>query len=131
MHRDAALVLESLGGDASDFAARQFTPRIASSADLIIAMTKRHRDDVLERTPRLLRRTFTLSEAAQLAADPNVETLDGLGAMRTHLPLAELADIADPIGEAPEVFEEVGAQIAALLPPIVDFCRRLSARSLE
>ena len=51
VHRDAAVVLDALGGDTSGFAARQLTAKIASTADLIIAMTSAHRDIVLETAP--------------------------------------------------------------------------------
>ena len=126
IHHDAALVLKRLGGESSGFAARQMSPKIASAADLILAMTDAHRDAVLERAPRLLHRTFTLSEAAQLAAQTDVDSLEDLANMRTRLLRSDLVDIADPIGRSPEVFEEVGAQIASLLPPIIDLCRRIA-----
>ena len=67
IHKDAAVVLEKLRGDASSFAARQLTYKVASSADLIVTMTRDHRDIVLEAAPRQIQRTFTLTEAARLA----------------------------------------------------------------
>jgi protein-tyrosine phosphatase len=124
IHRDAAVVLEELGGDASGFAARQLKSKIASSADLIIAMTSAHRDIVLEAAPRQLSRTFTLTEAARLASMGGAETLADLAALRRYLTADEMADIPDPIGQSPEVFATVGSQIAELLPPILELCRR-------
>jgi protein-tyrosine phosphatase len=124
VHRDAAVVLDALGGDTSEFAARQLTAKIASAADLIIAMTGAHRDTVLETAPRQLQRTFTLSEAAQLASMEGAETLADLATLRPHLAANAMADISDPIGQSPEVFATVGAQIAGLLPPIMELCRR-------
>jgi protein-tyrosine phosphatase len=123
-HPDAALVLEELGGDPSGFAARQFKPKIASAADLIITMTGTHRDIVLEAAPRQLRRTFTLTEAARLASMDGAETLADLAALRPHLTANGTADIPDPIGQSPETFEAIGSQIANLLPPILELCRR-------
>ena len=123
IHRDAAVVLSNLGGDASGFAARQFKPKIASAADLIITMTSAHRDIVLEIAPRQLQRTFTLTEAAQLASMEGAETLADLAALRPYLG-ANHSDIPDPIGQSPEVFAAIGAQIAELLPPILELCRR-------
>jgi protein-tyrosine phosphatase len=38
----------------------------------------------------------------------------------------ELSDIADPIGQSGEFFATVGSQIADLLPPILELCRRSS-----
>ena len=124
IHRDAATVLETLGGDASDFAARHFKPKIASAADLIITMSKEHREIVLEAAPRQLKRTFTLTEAARLASLDGADTLADLAALRPHLTANDVADIPDPIGQSPEVFAMIGAQIAELLPPILEVCRR-------
>lgn len=119
MHRDAANVLEALGGDASDFAARQLKPKIMSAADLILTMTTAHRDAALEVAPQTLRRTFTLSEAAQLVSTHGATTIADLSALRPYLTAHELFDIPDPIGQDPEVFASVGSQIASLLPPIL------------
>jgi protein-tyrosine phosphatase len=123
IHHDAALVLETLGGDASDFAARQLNPRIASDADLVLTMTRAHRDAVLELAPHRLHRTFTLSEAARLATVHNARSVADLAALRPHLAAHELTDIADPIGQGAEHFAMVGSQIADLLPPILELCR--------
>jgi protein-tyrosine phosphatase len=124
IHRHAATVLEELGGDASDFAARQLKPKIAAAADLIVAMTSAQRDTVLETAPRQLKRTFTLTEAARLASMGGADTLADLAALRPHLTANDLADIPDPIGQSPEVFAAIGAQITELLPPIMELCRR-------
>lgn len=124
IHRQAAVVLENLGGDASDFTARQLTSKIASAADLIIAMTSEHRDVVLEAAPRKLQRTFTLTEAARLASMEGAETLASLAKLRSLMGANEISDVPDPIGQSAEVFAAVGSQIADLLPPILELCRR-------
>lgn len=131
VHDDAAIVLEKLGGDPTDFSARQLTPRIASDADLILTMTKAHRDSVLELVPRLLRRTFTLTEAARLSSNPDARTVADLAAHRPHVAAQELPDVTDPIGRSAEVFEMVGSQIADLLPPILELCRRSEATAAD
>ena len=123
-HPEAAIALGELGGDASNFAARQLKSKIATAADLIITMTGEHRDVVLEAAPRQLWRTFTLTEAARLASMDGVATLADLAALRPHLTANDVADIPDPIGQGPEVFAAIGAQIADLLPPILEVCRR-------
>lgn len=125
IHATAALVLQSLGGDATDFAARQLTPRVAVGADLVLTMTAAHRDAVLERAPALLHRTFTMSEAARLAADMRVKTVRDLSVLRSHIPRRELEDIADPIGQDVAVYERIGTQIADMLVPVLDLCRRI------
>ena len=124
IHRDAAVVLEKLGGDASGFTARQLKPKIVSAADLIIAMTSAHRDIVLEAAPRQLPRTFTLTEAARLSRMDGAQTIADLASLRRQLTASDLADIPDPIGQSPAVFAAVGSQIAELLPPILELCRR-------
>ncbi len=127
IHEEAALVLEDLGGDPADFSARQLTAKIAAGADLILAMTRVHRDAVLERAPQKLHRTFTLAEAARLASDCGAQTIPDLASLRSQLPADESMDIADPIGQSKEVFATIGSQIAELLPPVLDLCRRSSA----
>jgi protein-tyrosine phosphatase len=124
IHPDAALVLEKLGGDASNFAARQLTSRIASDADLVLTMTRTHRDAVLELAPRQLHRTFTLSEAARLASECNAQTVAELSALRPQVAARDLSDIPDPLGQSTDFFAAVGSQIADLLPPILELCRR-------
>lgn len=128
IHPNAARVLQHLGGDASDFAARQLTPKIASDADLILTMTRVHRDAVLELAPNRLRSTFTLSEAARLASEFDARGIADLAALRPHLSALELPDIADPIGQSEEVFGVIGVQIADLLAPILELFRGDCAR---
>lgn len=126
---DAALVLEGLGGDPSGFAARHLTPRIASEADLVLTMTREHRDRVLELAPRQLQRTFTLMEAARIVTELDPRHIGDLGSLRRHLPPGDLYDIADPISQTLEFFDHIGQQIADLLPPVLALCRRDSATS--
>jgi len=124
IHPDAAAVLHELGGDAFGFTARQLKPKFASAADLIITMTTAHRDVVLEAAPRKLQRTFTLTEASRLASMDGAESLADLAALRPHLTTNDVSDIPDPIGQSPEVFAAIGHQIADLLSPILELCRR-------
>ncbi|OPX11447.1 low molecular weight phosphatase family protein [Mycobacterium sp. AT1] len=123
IHPEAAPVLERLGGDSSNFAARQLTAKIASAADLILTMTRAHRDAVLELAPHRLHRTFTLAEASRLIFERGARTVPDLAARRSLLTVDELLDIPDPIGQSPEVFAEIGSQIAHLLPPIFEVCQ--------
>jgi protein-tyrosine phosphatase len=124
IHDDAALVLEELGGTSSNFAARQLTSRIASDADLVITMTRSHLDAVLTLAPHQLHRTFTLREAARLASERNARNLEELASLRPLVAADEPSDVPDPIGESPEFFSMVGNQIANLLPPLLEVCKR-------
>lgn len=124
MHPDAALVLEQLGGNAADFAARQITSRIALEADLVVTMTRAHRDAVLELAPRQLRRTFTLAEVAHLVRDRGATTVADLSTLRPQLSTTDAPDVSDPIGQSPDFHAMVGSQIANLLPPVLELARR-------
>lgn len=124
IHRDAANVLAQLGGDPTGFAARQLTPKIAAGADLIVTMTSAHRDLVLEGAPRQLQCTFTLTEIARLASLSSSEKIGDLAALRPHISASAMPDVTDPIGQSSEIFAAVGLQIAELLPPILERCRK-------
>jgi len=120
IHPYAAEVIEKFGGESFPFAARDHDPRMSSEADLVLTMTRLQRDLVLASTPRLLRRTFTLSEAAVLASKFTPRSVEELAVLRPHLQRREAVDIPDPIGRRPEFFAQVGRQIADLLPPLVE-----------
>lgn len=123
IHPDARSVLAELGGDASNFAARRLTPKVAAGADLVLTMTTAHRDRVLEVAPQKLHRTFTLIEAARLVTEGGARSIDALANLRPQLGGDRNLDIADPIGQRPEVFAAVGALIVELLPPVLELCR--------
>ena len=123
IHHEAEHVLVQLGGDGSDFAARRLSLRIASTADLVLTMTRAHRDSVLELAPHKLHRTFTLHEAARLVTDCGAQHIDALANLRSQLAVHDPLDIPDPIGQSPDVFAAVGKQIAELLPPVLELCR--------
>jgi len=123
IHPDASRVLATLGVDASDFAARQLTSTIASNSDLVLTMTKAHRDAVLELAPHQLPRTFTLNEAARLASECGARHVEELAALRPHLVAHTVPDLPDPVGRSAEFFAMVGTLIADLLPPILELCR--------
>lgn len=131
VHPDAALVLERLGGDPSNFAARQLTSKIASAADLVLTMTKAHRDTVLELAPRQLHKTFTLLEASRLAAEHNPHDLKELAALRPQLARQGQIDIPDPIGQDAAFFAAIGTQIADAVSPILDLCRRAATPTID
>jgi len=141
MHPDTELVLQGLGGDPDGFRAQQLRSDLIVEADLVLAMTRRHRDAVLGLAPRALARTFLLQEAVGLmhegaTADlPDGSTVERarawvarLAAARGRRPAGRGDDIPDPIGRPLEVHQEVGqaisdalltvlAQLAALLEP--------------
>lgn len=133
MHPDSALVLAGFGGDAGDFAARQVQPEHAADADLILAMTRGHRRDVLQLAPRALARTFTLREAAGLLELLGDVELDGddlpsrardlvreMATARSRHTNSEDDDVPDPINLPLEAHQEAGDLIAAALLPLLE-----------
>jgi protein-tyrosine-phosphatase len=133
MHPDSALVLQGFGGEVGDFTARQLQPEHAARADLILAMTRRHRRDVLQVAPRALARTFTLREAAGvLTLLGDVEPDGGDLPSRARDLVREMAtarsrhtssdgdDILDPIHLPVEAHQEAGELIAAALLPLLE-----------
>ncbi|QRZ08338.1 low molecular weight phosphatase family protein [Mycolicibacterium austroafricanum] len=129
MHPEAASVLQRLGGDPSGFLARQLSAKIALGADLVLTMTAQHRDRVLELAPSLMRRTFTLSEASHMASEWSVRSVAEMAELRSQIDACHRLDIADPIGQAPDVFNVVMSQIAQLTQPIFEICLHSSNRS--
>lgn len=126
IHPNAATVIEELGGDASDFAARQLTRRIALEADLILTMTIMQRNAVLQLAPQRLHRTFTLIEASRLVSECRATRIGELSKLRPRLKSADSkqTEVPDPIRRDLEFFRLVGYQIASHLPPILDLCRQ-------
>jgi protein-tyrosine phosphatase len=124
MHPDSARALEELGGDASDHSARQVTAKLASAADLVLTMTKDHRNAVLELAPRQLNRTYTLYEAASLAAESGERGLQAFPDLRSYISANDVQDVEDPFGRAAAVHGDVVHEIARLLTPVLDLCRR-------
>lgn len=120
----AVKVLQRLGGDASGFAARQLNARTAADADLILTMTRAHRDEVLELAPSKLHRTFMLSEAALLASDWRADKIGDLSDLRSNLKATDLVDVPDPMGKGAEAYDMAGSLIAELLPAVLSLCCR-------
>ena len=133
MDPDAAAALVELGGDPAGFESREFTRELAEDADLVLTMTRDQRRAVLEATPRGLRRTFTLTEAADLLQRADLTGLPllpltararelgrRLDAARAGRPTADSDDIADPIGQPAAVHQEVAGLVAAAVRPLAD-----------
>jgi protein-tyrosine phosphatase len=129
----SAQALRQLGGDPEDFGSRPLTAELADGADLVLAMTRDHRREVLKLAPRGLRRTFTLTEAADLVTQADLRGLRTLpltpraqelgrrlDAVRAYRSPTANDDIPDPIRQRPAVHEEVARTIAAALRPLAD-----------
>ncbi|WP_409331709.1 hypothetical protein [Trujillonella humicola] len=133
MDPHSARALQALGGDPADFGAQRLGPELVRSADLVLTMTRKHREVVLGLDPRGLRRTFTLAEAADLV---QLADLSGLGLMPLDARTRELGlrldatrarrqavpadDIADPVGQRASVHADVAGRIDRALRPLAD-----------
>ncbi len=93
-HSAAALV--ALVGDPAGFRSREFTPELAADADLVLTMTRDQRRTVLEASPRGLRRTFTLTEAADLLQRADLTGLSLLPLTARARELGRRLDVARP-----------------------------------
>lgn len=136
MERSAGLVLRGLGGTPEGFQARQLAAEDVDAADLVFTMTRQHRAAVLQLSPRMMSRTFTLREAASLLTADNgvnlgyapdlagrgtllAETLTQFRAARIVDRDRQRDDIKDPIGGDLEHFQRVGDAIAKSLLPLL------------
>jgi protein-tyrosine phosphatase len=127
MDPNSARALADLGGRPEAFLSRQIQPGDAVGADLTLTMTGQHRHQVLKRSPRALRRTFTLAEAVALMELVDPRELTAITALPMERRAGELAarlndarlhrrtspadDIADPIGQPRRVHREVAETI--------------------
>src|ERR1019366_623543 len=95
MDPQAAAQLESYGGDASGFRARDLTPALVAESDLVLTATRAHRGKVALMSPEVLRRVFTFCDFADLVAG-----VDGFTAPVMH---------TDPRGWVRQVTEKAAA----------------------
>ena len=116
------------GGDSSNFTSRQLSTDILAGQDLVLAMSRAHRSRIVELSPGLLRRTFTLRELARLL--PQVQGQDDVAAserwkaalaralrLRTAHPAGPAEDdVVDPYRRSEEVYQ----QMVQELSPAVD-----------
>jgi protein-tyrosine phosphatase len=127
----SAAALAQLGGRPPARPAKALTAQHAADADLILTMTRRQRRVVLELSPRGLRRTFTLLEAADLIRTADLSGLAELSppqratelaarldAGRALRPSGRHDDIEDPIGRSAGVHTRVARTIAEALYPM-------------
>lgn len=130
----AGLVTAS-GGDVSRFAARQGTPAMIQEADLVLALTTRHRAWVVDQVPAAVRRTLTLRELGRLVSTIPPGTFDAstlpddaarltalvplaLGERHRHAGKPHDDDVIDPYGGSAATYNTSFSQITAALTPI-------------
>ncbi len=127
-----ASLLGQAGAVAGGFIARQLTEQLVRDADLVVALTRGHRSQVVSLHPGAVRRTFTLRELARLASavDPAaIPAGSHAGRLAALLPLAAAQrgqrpgepgedDVVDPYGGNESLyrrsFDELGPAVRAI-----------------
>lgn len=130
-----ALVVRG-GGDPAGFTARQLNERLLWPADLILALTREHRGDVVELWPKAVRRTFTLKEFARLLHELRPGELpDGspterlraavplVSSRRHHVADPRYDDVIDPYGQSADVYADAFADIEQAVSAIISVIR--------
>lgn len=146
MTAQAAAISRRLGAseaDVSKHRARRLEPRMLREADLVLALARDHRRDILDLEPSTTRRTFTLREFAHISRSEDAvvpETTGGLGGVDDRLrsgiaraaafrgvvpPFARAgdADVVDPYRRSDAVYEESAAQLAPAIDELSRFLR--------
>lgn len=135
---------------AGEHRARQLTADMIAEADLVIALAREHRADVVRTLPVAARKTVTLREAARLVESlvdaphldvPQLRALPVADALRELVPLALAErgvaappaeplddDVVDPYRQAPEVYARSGEQISDATTRILTALQRLADR---
>jgi protein-tyrosine phosphatase len=127
IHPESRRVLLERGIDSDDFESRLLTERIVARQDLVLGMTREHRSASQQLAPMKWKRIVTVREVPALpaidsAADPQVRSarID---------PNVESLDIVDPIGQPPEVFDMVAAEIEQAIERLIGWLVRNSGTS--
>lgn len=94
-------VLQEAGIDVSGHKATSLTRKLAKRSSLIVAMEKRHKEEILDMAPECREKTVLLRQFGQ-GTDK-----DGL-------------DIADPIGHSLDVYRECAGEIKESLRGLLD-----------
>lgn len=95
-------VLRNIGIDANKHQSRPISNILLKKADLIFAMTRAHRMQILERTPSIEQRVYLLKEFTDIPKGHEADL-----------------DIADPIGRSHEAYEECMLMIKEAVEKIV------------
>jgi protein-tyrosine phosphatase len=135
MPEQAADISRRLGGRPESHSGQQLSREFVEAADLVIALTREHRSDIVRILPRSARYTFTLREFARLIesleSDGGAQPLlrvDGIhlaDALRSAIPLLAGQrgyaavpqapvddDVIDPYRRSQDIYDLAAAQIS-------------------
>ncbi len=119
------------GLDIAGHQSRRMTPSMLDSADLIVAMTREHVREAAVLWPDCYPRSFTLKELVRRGEDegprPEGEALeDWLARLHKarrpidHLGDSPVDDVADPVGQGPQVYAATATELADLITRMAD-----------
>ncbi len=132
MPDEAAALSLRFGGDPSEHSARYITATMVADADLVFAMARSHRREIVELVPRKVAVTFTLREFARLSRELSDAEIAAVasGAPTTRAGIAEVVayvasrkgqvgfpsstgddDVLDPYRRGDEAYEQAAAQL--------------------
>ena len=145
MTAQAAAIARRLGAsvaDVSEHRARQLEPWMLREVDLVLALARSHRREILDLEPSTTRRTFTVREFAHISRSESGIVHGGAGtdgsderlrsgiaraaAFRGVVPpfaRVEDADVVDPYRRSDAVYEESAAQIESAVDEVGRFLR--------
>lgn len=121
---------EPLGLDVAGHRARQLTPGIIRAADLVLTATRAHRSATLAEVPGALKRTYLLTEFADLLRIVNARPGPDADAWRVaisqvvaHRGAVTPTDVPDPYGRGRPAYDAMARQLMPLLEVIVAAAR--------
>lgn len=101
----------------AEHAARYLTPAHVAAADLVLAMTRDHRREVVELDPSRVRTAFTVRELARLAADVSDDELRAAAADAPGGSGGSGGSAADARARVAAALAVVAARRGLVLPP--------------
>lgn len=139
MPEQAAEISRRLGGIPDAHSGRQLTKPIVADSDLVIALTREHRSEIVRTHPRANRYTFTLREFARVlesyTRDEDAKSFTRRATLaetlRSGIPLIASQrgytdapptpdddDVIDPYRRPQEIYDRAGAEISEAIDRI-------------
>lgn len=133
MPEQAAEISRHLGGNPDQHSGRQLTKDIVAESELVIALTRDHRSEIVRTHPRANRYSFTLREFARVLesytrddeAKPLTRAATLAETLRSGIPLIAAQrgyadapatpdddDVIDPYRRPQEIYDRAGAEIS-------------------
>lgn len=149
MPEQAEAISRQLGGAADGIRSRQLVSSLVEESDLVIALTREHRSEIVRTLPRASRYTFTLREGARLIESLVTDDLSIMpeadvalpDRLRAFVPLLAVQrsvaerpddpaddDVIDPYRRSQETYDLSGSQIQNATDRIVAAVQALSIR---